>query len=71
MDELPIHRLLQHINLNDLLWDFDAVSLYPSATSDEKSFHPRIESGYAFTPDMKNDLVEELNNQTFTRGSAI
>ena len=69
--ELPIHQLLQQLGLNDLLWDFDAVSLYPSAMSDEKLIYPRIESGYVFTPDINNDLIENFNNQTFTRGSAI
>ena len=39
--------------------------------SEEKSINPRIETGYAFTPDMKNSLVEKFINQTFTRGSAI
>ena len=35
--ELPIHRFLQQLSLDDLLCDFDAVSLYPSAMSDEKT----------------------------------
>ena len=38
---------------------------------DEKSIYPRIVTGYAFTRDMNNELVEKFNNQTFTRGSAI
>ena len=54
-----------------LLWDFDAVSLYPSAMSHPKSIFPRIESGFAFTPDMNDELIEKFNNQTFTQGSAI
>ena len=69
--EFPIHKLLQEIGLNDLLWDFDAVSLYPSAMSDEKSIYRRIETGYAFTTNMNDELVEKLNTQTFTQGSAI
>ena len=32
-----IHNLLQGLILNDLLWDIDAVGLYPSAMSDPKS----------------------------------
>ena len=68
--EFPIHKILQELSLNDLLWDFDAESLYPSAMSDEKSIYPRIKTGYAFTPVMSNELVEKLNNQTFTQGSA-
>ena len=64
--ELPINQLLQQLSLNDLLWDFDAVSLCPSAMSDEKSIYPRIETGYAFTPNTHDEIVEKLNNQTFT-----
>ena len=71
LGDLPIHGILQQLNLNDLLWDFDAVSLYPSALSDEKSIYPSIETGYAFTPDMNDEIVEKLNNPTFTRGSAF
>ena len=66
----PIHKLLKELSLNDLLWDFDAVSLYPSAMSDEKAFYLRIETGYAFTTNMKDELVEKFN-QTSTQGSAI
>ena len=50
LGELPVHKLLQQLSLIDLLWDFDAVSLYPSAMSDPQSIYPRIETGYAFTP---------------------
>ena len=54
-----------------LLWDFDAVSLYPSAMWDPKSIYPKIERGYAYEKHMNGDLVEKFNNQTFTQGSAI
>ena len=47
------------------------MSLYPSAMWDEKSFYPRIETGYAYTKDKNKELVEEFNNQTFTQKSAI
>ena len=70
LGELPIHQFLQQNTLSDLLWDFDAVSLYPSAMSDEKSIYPKMETGYVFTTDMNKDLVEKYN-QTFTQGSAI
>ena len=30
LGELPIHNFLQELSLNDLIRDFDAVSLYPS-----------------------------------------
>ena len=71
LSQLPIHRLIKQIKLNELLWDFDATSLYPSAMWDEKSIYPRIETGYAFTGDMNKFLVHRFNNQTFTQGSAI
>ena len=71
LGNLRLHNLIQRIELIHLLWDFDAVSLYPSATWEEKSICPRIETGYAFTRDINNELVEKFNNQTFTQGSAI
>ena len=71
LGEFPIHTLLQELSLNDLSWDFDAVSFYHSAMSDETSIYSRIETGYAFTPDMNIEIVEKFNNQTFTQGSAI
>ena len=54
-----------------LLWDFDAVSLDPSANWDPKSIYPRIETGYAFKREMNDELVEKFNNQTYTQGWAI
>ena len=71
LDNLRLHKLIKQIELIHLLWDFDAVSLYPSAMWDEKSIYPRIDTGYAFTRDMNDELVEKFNNQTFTQGSAI
>ena len=53
------------------MWDFDCVSLYSSAMWDKNSIFPKIETGYAFTPDMINELVENFNTQTFTKGPAI
>ena len=38
---------------------------------DKSSIYPKIETVYAFTPDMNDELVEKFNNQTFTQGSAI
>ena len=59
--ELPVHQLLQQLSLKDLGWDFDGVSFYPSAMSDEKSICPRTESGYGFTPDMNDEHVKKFN----------
>ena len=67
--EFPIRKLLQELSLNDFLWDFDAVSFYPSAMSDPESIYPRVETGYAFTPDMNDDLVENFIIQTFNQRS--
>ena len=39
--------------------------------SDPKSIYPRIETVYAFKPDMNDELVEKFNNQTSTQGIAI
>ena len=53
------------------MWAFDAVSVYPSAMWDEKSKFSRIETGYAYTEDMNDELLEKFNNQSFSQGSAI
>ena len=71
LSELRLHKIKKRIELIHLLWDFDAVSLYPSAMWDENSIYPRDETGYAFTRDMNDELVEKFNNQTFNKGSAI
>ena len=69
--ELPIHHLFQRLSFGDLKWVFDCVSLYPSAMWDENSIYPIIETGYAFTEDMIDELEEKFNNQTLTQGYAI
>ena len=71
LGELRLHKIIKQIELVHLLWDFDAVSLYPSAMWDEKSIYPRIETGYAFTRNMNDELIEKFNIQTFTKGSAF
>ena len=71
LSELRLQKIIKRIELIHLLWDFDAVSLYPSAMWDENSIYPRIEMGYAYTKDMNDELVEKFNNQTFTQGRAI
>ena len=71
LSELRLHKILKQIELIEILWDFDAVSLYPSAMWGGKSIYPRIETGYAYTKDMDDELVEKFNNQTFTQGSAF
>ena len=60
LSNLRLHKIIKRIELIHLLWDFDAVSLYPSASWDEKSIYPRIETGYAFTRDINGELVEKF-----------
>ena len=55
---LRLQKIIKRIELIQLLWEFDAVSLYPSAMWDEKSIYPRKETWYAFTRDMKDELIE-------------
>ena len=71
LSQLPIHQLIKQTKLDELLWDFDAVSLYPSAMWDENSIYTRFETGYAFTRDMNDELVEKFNSGNFTQRSAI
>ena len=54
-----------------MLWDLDAMSLYPSALWDESSIYPWIETGYAYTNGMNDEFVEKFNSGRFTKGSAI
>ena len=39
--------------------------------SDEKIVYPRIETRYAHTKDMHDELVQKFNNQTPHQGSAF
>ena len=69
--EFLIHKPIQELSLNDLLWDYDAVSVYPSAVRYPESNYPRKKTGYLYTKDMNDELVGSFNNQTFTKGSAF
>ena len=62
---LPIHKELPKLDSNKIQMDYDATSLNPSAMWDEKSVYPKIETGFAFNPDMKDVYVEAFNNETF------
>ena len=46
---------------------FDATSLYPSATWEEKSVFPKLKSVFASKPHMNDFYVEAFNNQTFNQ----
>ena len=67
LNKLPIHKKLQKLNHNDVMMDFDATSLYPSAMWDQNSVYPKIETGFAFKPHLNNVYVEAFNNQTFNQ----
>ena len=41
LSNLSLHKIIKRIELNHLLWDFDAVGLYPSAMWDPKSIYPK------------------------------
>ena len=71
LTQLRIHQLLKQLQLNDLVWEFDCTSLYPSAMWDKSSVYPKIETGYPFSPEMNDEQVTKFNNQTLTRESAI
>ena len=63
----PIHKKLQKLNVKDVMMDFDATTLYPSAMWDKNSVYPKIDNGFAFKPHMNNVYVEAFNNQTFNQ----
>ena len=67
LNKLPIHKKIQKLNHNDVIMNFDATSLYPSAMWDQNSVYPKIETGFAFKPHMNNVYVEAFNNQTFNQ----
>ena len=71
LSKLPIDQIIKQIKLDELLWDFDDNSLYPSAILVEKSIFPRIETGYAYTIDLSDELLEKFNTQTFNQGSVF
>ena len=39
--------------------------------SDPELIYPKIETGYAFTKDMRKNFVKKFNNGSFNQGSAI
>ena len=45
LSDLAIHQLIKQLKIIELLWDFDCVSLYPSAMWYKNSIYPKIETG--------------------------
>ena len=62
---LSIHKELSKLKSNKTQIYFDATSLYPSAMWDENSVYPKVETGFAFKPNMNDVYVEVFKNQTF------
>ena len=54
LSKLPMHEKLLKLNLDNVVVDFDASSLYPSALWGENLLYPKIETGIAFKPHMNN-----------------
>ena len=65
LNKLPIHKKIQKLNHNDVMMDFDATTLYPSAMWEENRVYLKKETGFAFKPHMNDVYVEAFNNQTF------
>ena len=65
LNMLSIQKELSKLNSNKTQMDYDANSLYPSAMWDENSVYPKIETGFAFKPDMNDVYVEAFNIETF------
>ena len=67
LNKLAIQKRLQKLNLNDVMLDFDATSLFPSAMWDKNSVYPKIETGFAFKPHMNKTYVDAFIIQTFNQ----
>ena len=71
LSELEISKKLKALNRDDLLMAFDATSLYPSAMYDENSTYPKIETGFAFTLELNDEIVNQFNTKTFTKTAIL
>ena len=65
LNMLPIHKELSKLDSNKTQMGCDGNSLYLSAMWVEYSVYPKVETGFAFEPNMKDVYVEAFNNQTF------
>ena len=71
LGELSIHKFLQQLGTTTrLIMDLGLNHSY-MAMSDPKSIYLRTETGYAYTPDMNDEVVRKFNEQKFSQGSAI
>ena len=65
LNMLSIHKELSKLDSNKTQMGYDGNSLYPSAMWDEKSTYPKIETGFAFKPQMNDVYVKAFNDQSF------
>ena len=65
INRLPIHEELSKLDSNKTQMDFDATSFYPSAMWNENSVYRKIETGFAFQPQMNDVYVKTFNDQLF------
>ena len=65
LNKLPIQEQLSKLDLINSQMDFDAASLYHSATYDENSVYPKIETAYTFKPPMNDVFVNDIIIQIF------
>ena len=70
LSKITIHIKIGEYILTDVLLDFDATGLYLSAMWDEKSIYPKSETVCAFAPDMRDEFVEKISTQSFSRENA-
>ena len=70
LGEFANRQPLKQTNFKELLIDYGAVSLYPSAMWDKKTIYPKIETRYAFSEDMNDELVNKMIHQSSTQGIA-
>ena len=57
---------LKELSLKDLMIDYDATKMYPSAIRDDNSIYLRTKTVYTFTLDMNDEIVEKFKSQSFT-----
>ena len=67
LSKLPKHGKLKKLDLDNVMMDFEATSLYPSAKYDGKTAYPKIENGFAFKPHMNDVNVEAFKNKTINQ----
>ena len=67
LSKLTTHEKLEKLNLNDVMMDFVPTSLYHSAVRDENAVYPKIETGFAFKPDMKKLMWTHSTTKFLTK----